>query len=359
MNERKVAIDARMVEMSGIGVYIQHILGQGLYDVAIGNSEIIRKYDTEIEVIEFESSIYGVKGQLRFPVAKLKKLGVTMVHFPHYNVPLVFPIPYVVTVHDLTHMVYPEFLNSKVKYLYAKMLLSHACKKAYHIFTVSQCSKKDIQSFFKIEESKISLTYNAVDKSFGVKTKEEFDYLYEKYKIPKEKKILLYVGNLKPHKNLARLLVAFSRLDRDKFFLVLVGKAFKKQIDLQQTEEKLGIENCVCHTGVISKDELVDIYNLADLFIFPSLYEGFGVPPLEAMACGTPVVASNTSSIPEVVGDAAVLFDPYNVDQMVDCIKEIMEDEKKQKELIERGNERIKKFFWNKAVETIRKVMDL
>lgn len=354
MNKIKCAIDARMVESSGIGTYIQHILGHELYDVAIGNLHVIRKYDSEIDVIEFESSVYGIKGQLLFPTWKLMKIGVQVVHFPHYNVPLGFPIPFVVTIHDLTHMVYPEFLNSKVKYLYAKVLLRHACKRSRHIFTVSQYSKEDLQTFFHVATQKISITYDAIDSSFEMKRDNDFEYLYNKYDIPRDKKILLYVGNLKPHKNLERLLLAFTQLRNENVFLVLAGKAFEEQIDLKQREEKLGIRDLVCHTGTLSKAELIGIYNLADLFVFPSLYEGFGIPPLEAMACGTPVIASNTSSIPEVVGEAAVLFDPNNIDEIANCIMNVINDEDKRKELIIRGYERVKKFKWDNTIQTIR-----
>lgn len=315
INNKIIAIDARMIEMSGIGTYIQHLMGQGIYDYAIGNREIIQKYDTKVKIIEFDAPIYGLKEQWGYPVKLIKKKKIDLIHFPHYNVPLIYKADYVTTVHDLTHIILPEFLGSKIKYYYAKMLMYNALKKAKHIFTVSNNSKNDIERYFGIESKNISITYNAIDIDFTEKSRNIIEYLYEKFNIPRNQKIVLYVGNLKPHKNLSTLLKAFSVLEDDNVILLLVGKEFKNT-RINDEGRKLEIENKLLHIGVVSKAELIDIYNLADVFVFPSLYEGFGIPPLEAMACGTPVIAANNSSIPEVVGDAAILVKTKDADSL-------------------------------------------
>lgn len=348
INGTTIGIDARMIEMSGIGTYIQHLLGEGIYDYAVGKEEEIRRYDNDVKVIKFYAPIYGLKEQLEFPNKEIEDAGIGIIHFPHYNVPVTYQGRYVVTVHDLTHIIFPGFLGSKIKYYYAKFLISQALKRSEHVFTVSENSKKDIQDFFKIPGDKISITYNAVDEDFQMRDNKEIDYLYGRYGIPRDKRLLLYVGNLKAHKNLITVLDALKLMGRDDVVLLLVGKAFKS-LDLYKQEKEMGIEKQVIHTGMVSKGELIDIYNLADMFVFPSLYEGFGIPPLEAMACGTPVIAADNSSIPEVVGEAAILFDGIDAKGLSTKINEVLEDEQIREILIHKGRIRSGQFNWNQA----------
>lgn len=340
----RIAIDARMIQMSGIGTYIKTLMGHGIYDIALGDKKDILKYEEGVEVINYAEKIYGAGEQLHFPLKKLKKCGADMLHVPHYNVPVLYRGRLAVTIHDLTHLVLPQFLPNRLAYLYAKLLIGYAVHKAEIIFTVSENSKKDIMRFYKVREDKISVVYNAVDSKFVHRDREKVCYLMDKYGLPADRKIIMYVGNLKPHKNLPRLLEAYSKLKgREDTCLVLVGKAFDSE-DLTPRIKELGIEDSVIRTGIIVDDELVDFYNLADLFVFPSLYEGFGIPPLEAMACGTPVVCSDNSSLPEVVGDAAYTFDPYNEEEIRSAMEKVLEDEVLAASLIEKGYERVKLF---------------
>lgn len=356
-----IGIDARMIEMSGIGTYIQHLMGQKIYDYALGVESEIRKYDNDVKIIHFTAPIYGIKEQLKFPKKEIHKAGIDIIHFPHYNVPIFYKGDYVVTIHDLTHIILPNFLGNRIKYYYARTLMKNAIKRAKHIFTVSKNSKKDIIKYFGTDNNKISITYNAIDKEFCVKKKEEINYLYEKFEIPINKKVILYVGNLKPHKNLVRLLKAFAKLNHNDVVLLLVGKAFKS-IQLNEQEKKLGIKEFVIHTGMVDKNELIGLYNLADIFVFPSLYEGFGIPPLEAMACGTPVVAANNSSIPEVVGNAAILFDATKSEAIKKSIEFVLSNDRVRKKLIENGFQRIIKFSWDdtiaKTLKSIKKCVE-
>ena len=262
------------------------------------------------------------------------------------------------TVHDLTHLVLPQFLPNKLAYLYAKFLIGYAVHKAEVVFTVSENSKKDILRFYRVPEEKIAVVYNAVDARFIHRQREDVEYLIDKYKLPRDKKVIMYVGNLKPHKNLPKLLEAYSEMkDRENTCLVLVGKAFDSE-DLTPEIKKLGIEDSVVKTGIIVDNELVDFYNLADLFVFPSLYEGFGIPPLEAMACGTPVVCSNNSSLPEVVGDAAYMFNPYDVNQIKEAMENVLCNSSLAEKLIERGYRRAAMFTPEKIVETTKAVFE-
>lgn len=355
-NKKRVAIDARMIKMSGIGRYIQNFMNSGIYDIALGKKEELGQYGNSLEVIDYDAKIYGIKEQLKFPYRKLKRLKPDILHVPHYNIPIFYRGRMFVTIHDLTHLVLPEILPNKLAYCYAWVMLWLAAHKSEKIFTVSENTKNDIIKYYKINPDKIVVTYSGVDlSSFVKKQKAEYEYLYEKYSVPKDKKVLMYVGNLKPHKNLKRLLEAFKDIDEaEGSVLVLVGKAFENY-DIIAVEEQYGIKNRVIHTGMINNEELVDFYNLADLFVFPSLYEGFGVPPLEAMACGTPVVCSNNSSLPEVVGDAALTFDPLNVKEIINAINVMLRDEKTRNDCILKGYERCSFFNWESCINSMKK----
>lgn len=348
----KVAIDARMVEMSGIGTYIQHLLNSDMYDIALGNSEKLNKYNIN-NIIEFDSNIYGLKEQFKFPYKKLKKLKPDILHIPHYNIPIFYRGKMVVTIHDLTHLIYTEFLPNKFAYFYAKFMIGLALKKSEKVITVSENTKKDILERYKVNPDKIEVIYNAAGGEFKKRDKADIEYLYDKYSIPKNKKIIMYVGNLKPHKNLERLLQAFSKINNENVVLILVGKAFKRYSELGNIEEKLRISNKVIHTGMVEQEELVDLYNLADLFVFPSLYEGFGIPVLESLACGTPVICSNTSSLPEVGGNVVDYFDPLNIEDIKNKIEKNLEKEKK----INYSNQ-LKKFSWDRNIEKTKEIYE-
>lgn len=349
----KIAIDARMIKMSGIGTYIQHLLKAEIYDIALGKESDLKEYNINT-LIEYNSPIYGIKEQLKFPYKKLKKIKPDVLHIPHYNVPIFYRGKMIVTIHDLTHLVYPEFLPNKLAYFYAKFMMWIAIKKSTKIMTVSQNTKKDILKFFKVNPDKIEVIYNGVGKEFVKKGKEEIEYLYEKFNIPKNKKIIMYVGNLKPHKNLERLLEAYSKIqDKEETVLLLVGKSFKKYDILEDKEKLLKIKENVIHTGMVEQKELVDLYNLADLFVFPSLYEGFGIPVLESLACGTPVICSNTSSLPEVGKDRVGYFNPMDIEDIKNKIEEYL---KNNKEI--NCEDYLKEFNWSHIVEKVEKVLN-
>lgn len=224
----KIAVDARMYSMSGIGEYIQNLVKNSCYQVALGKEEELKDITEIKEVIKFNSSIYGIKEQLKFPYKKLKKAKIDLLHVPHYNVPIFYRGDMIVTIHDLTHLVYSKFLNNKLEKIYAKIMLKIAAKKAKVILTVSENTKKDIIKYLKVPENKVKVTYNGLKEDIIEKSKEEISYLYNKFNIPKDKKIIMYVGNLKPHKNLETLLEAFSKIHNKEYILLLVRKSFFK-----------------------------------------------------------------------------------------------------------------------------------
>lgn len=356
MSNITIAIDARMVNKSGIGTCIRHWLKNVGYSIALGDPNDLREYkDFVPRQIPFISSIYGYKEQLKFPYRKLRNEKPDVLHVPHCNIPLFYRGKMLVTIHDLTHLVYPEFLPFKLVHLYFKFIFWFVCKRADRIITVSESTKKDLLRFFKADESKITVIPLGVDQEFVQKKASEVDYLYEKYGIPRNKKILLYVGNLLPHKNLNGLLEGFSQMGRkEDCVLVLVGKAFEGRT-VGTHEKDLGIENQVIHAGKVSQEDLVNFYNLANLFVLPSLYEGFGLPVLEALACGTPVACSNTSSLPEVGGSVARYFDPKDPASIAKTLEESLNIKGTNAEEIKAW---VQKFSWEKCAGRIRSVAE-
>ena len=263
----KIAVDARMINMSGIGTYIQNLMKNGCYNIALGNEKDIKEFDKKIDVINFESPIYGIKEQLKFPYKKLRKLKPDILHVPHYNIPIFYRGKMIVTIHDVTHLVLPEFLPNKFAKYYAKFMMWLAIKKSSKVLTVSENTKRDLIRLFKVKPEKIEVILHGIGEEFIKKEKEDIKYLYDKFNIPKDKKILMYVGNLKPHKNLERLLEAYAKTSTiNETCLVLVGKAFEKYNVLEDKEKKIGIEKNVIHTGIVSQEEVGDLYNFANLF---------------------------------------------------------------------------------------------
>ena len=183
--------------MSGIGTYIQNLIKNNCYDIALGNKEDLKNIKEINNVIEFNSPIYGIKEQLKFPYKELRKLKPDLLHVPHYNVPIFYRGDMIVTIHDLTHLVYPEFLSNKLAYYYAKIIMKIATKKAKVILTDSENTKKDLIKYLNVDIQKIKVITLGVKEEITQKSKEDIEYLYEKFNIPRNKKILMYVRKFK------------------------------------------------------------------------------------------------------------------------------------------------------------------
>ena len=218
------------------------------------------------------------------------------------------------TIHDCIHLMFPQYLPGRLAHRYAHTSISLASRRATRVLTVSESSKRDILKFVDIPASKIDVIYNAYDERFAVEPREEdVVRVRERYQLHDE--FVLYAGNVKPHKNLERLIEAFQLVRSrglDHLKLVLIGDDISKYAALRRAVHHHQLHKYVRFLGYLPEETLAVMYRLAGVFVFPSLYEGFGLPPLEAMASGTPVVTSNVSSLPEVAGDAAVLVDPYD-----------------------------------------------
>jgi len=347
----RIAIDARMVNRSGIGTCIQHWLRDVGYSVALGDPQYLQEYADSVPTqISFISGIYGYKEQLKFPYCKLKKQKPDVLHIPHCNVPLFYRGKMIVTIHDLTHLVYPEFLPMKLVHWYFKFIFWFVCKRADRIMVDSESTKRDLLRFYKVNPEKITTVLLAAGKEFVRKSKQDVDYLYEKYSIPRDKKIILYVGNLLPHKNLNGLLEGFAQMKgKENCRVVLVGKAFAGRTN-ETREKELGLDGLTIHAGMVSQEDLVNLYNLADLFVLPSLYEGFGLPVLEAFACGTPVACSNTSSLPEVGGSVATYFDPKDAASVAQALESSIDSKGSNDQVIDAW---VSQFTWEKTAKQI------
>jgi len=320
--------------------------------------EIINKSKNNIEVIGTNIVHYTIKEQTEY-LKLIDDLKPDLVHFTNFNHPLRIKSPFVVTLHDLTLGLFPNNSSWLKKKLY-DYVIRHAASEAKRIFTVSEFSKKMIYEKLGVAPARIQVTYNGIDleRFRPISNGRSLQEVARKYKIKKQ--YVLYVGQWAQHKNLPRLLEAFQKLESDtelrgQYELVIVGRPREYYDQLVGCADKLGIRSSVVFPGFVDDDDLPALYNGARLFAFPSLMEGFGIPPLEAMACGTPVVSSKETSLPEVLDDAAHYFDPLNVNEIVDALKVGLTDDKLRRELIGKGIKQAHKYTWDKtAQETLK-----
>ena len=276
-------------------------------------------------------------------------------HAPHYVYPLMLPCPGVVTIHDCIHLRFPQQFPKPGSNLYARMMIRRAVAKSDRVLTVSEATRADLVELVNADPSKIEVIPHGCDPYF-LETVDgrELSNVAKKYSLARP--FLLSVANIKPHKNLKRLLESFGQLrrDYDDLDLVIAGGDFYPE--LQAACESYGVKDRVRQLGFLKKKDLRALYNLARIFVFPSLYEGSGLPPLEAMACGTPVVATSNSAIPEVVGHNGLLVNPYRVDAITEAIRSLLEDSSFRNKLGAQGKIRAQEFDWN---ESARRVLDV
>ena len=276
-------------------------------------------------------------------------------HAPHYVYPLMLPCPGVVTIHDCIHLRFPQQFPKPGSNLYARMMIRRAVAKSDRVLTVSEATRADLVELVNADPSKIEVIPHGCDPYFLETVDDrELSNVAKKYSLARP--FLLSVANIKPHKNLKRLLESFGQLrrDYDDLDLVIAGGDFYPE--LQAACESYGVKDRVRQLGFLKKKDLRALYNLARIFVFPSLYEGSGLPPLEAMACGTPVVASSNSAIPEVVGHNGLLVNPYRVDAITEAIRSLLEDSSFRNKLGAQGKIRAQEFDWN---ESARRVLDV
>jgi glycosyltransferase involved in cell wall biosynthesis len=273
-------------------------------------------------------------------------------HAPHYVLPPAVRCPSVVTIHDTIHLTFPQYLPNKLAYAYARGSMWAAARRSQRILTVSEASKRDILRFFAVPPEKVVVVHNAIDERFSREPRAE-DVARVRERFQLQQRFVLYAGNIKPHKNLERLIEAFHALrrsDLDDLKLLIIGDQISKYPALRRAVHRLKLHKHVRFLGYLPDDTLAILYRLAALFVFPSLYEGFGLPALEAMASGTPVVTSNVSSLPEVTGDAAVLVDPYDVNAIEAGMRRVLTDPQLADDMRRKGLQRAREFSWERSV---------
>jgi glycosyltransferase involved in cell wall biosynthesis len=363
----RIAIDARKLRDFGIGTYIRNILIElSRLDRTTEYVVLCRPDDVDsgdvlgqnFRMVPETAPPYSVAEQFRVPLALMRE-GAHMVHEPHYVLPPLVRCRSVVTIHDCIHLLFPQYLPSRLAHVYAKASMWSATRKANRILTVSEASKRDILRFFDVPPEKVVVAHNAIDERFlEPADPERMALVKQRYQL--DAPFVLYVGNIKPHKNLERLIDAFGRARAagcpPDLKLVIVGDEISKYPALRQSVHRHKLDKHVRFLGFQPMATLAAFYHLARVFVFPSLYEGFGLPPLEAMACGTPVVTSNVSSLPEVAGGAALLVDPYAPDAIADAICQAVMDDTLRADLIAKGLARARTFSWTNSVRRIHDI---
>ena len=285
---------------------------------------------------------------------------IDLLHCPYWSNPVWSPWPTVVTVHDVIQFVLPEYAWRKISRMYFSMV-SVAARRADAVITVSECSKRDIMKIIGLPADRIHVIGNAVDASFyPVRDAWLLANVRERYGIAP--RFLLYFGGFDMRKNVPRIIEDYGHLPesmRREYQLVIAGRyqhlGHPLYPDPRETVRRLGLDGSVIFTGQIREQDKAPLYSAASVYMFPSLYEGFGMTVLEAMACGTPVLTSNVSALPEVVGDAGALVDPYSTDAICSTLAELLESQSRRDELSRRGLERARHFNWRQvADQTVR-----
>lgn len=360
----KIGIDCRFfsTRFTGIGRYTHELvenfirlnnkLARPHQLVLFFNNPEYKNFKTSRHVKKILVNVrhYSLAEQFIF-LNKLNRENLDLVHFPHFNVPILYNKPYIVTIHDLTLSMFP---GQKMTKWYHRagynLTIKNAIKKAKKIIAVSKNTKKDLIKILKAPAKKITVIYNGLSPKFKI--------------IPAHKSassstnftpFLLYTGVWRSHKNLPRLIEAFKILKTktlNNLKLIITGNPDPHYPEINNTVKKLRLQKDVIFPGLVGEKELIKLYNQAGIFVFPSLYEGFGLPPLEAMACGTPVAASNSSSIPEICGkENAIFFDPHKVNDIAEKLDLLYKNKDLQEKLIRNGLAHSAKFSWKKTAK--------
>ncbi|MBZ5610255.1 MAG: glycosyltransferase family 4 protein [Acidobacteriia bacterium] len=375
----RIVLDTRRVSDFGIGTYIRNLV-RALARVDRNNRYTLITSTPEVPEFadlpsNFETALYA--GQSRTGPAQLgysvflQRLKADVFHQPLNAVPLWMPKPYLVTIHDMSTLLFatqPGYRSNVRRYYLRRGLL-----RADRVMAVSSATRRDVESVLGIPGSRIRVVYNAPDPVFCAPNGspmasvggQEFAYPPEIQRVLDRYRIhypfLLYVGRTNAQKNIPRLVEAFAVLRGEiqenpayqDLRLIIIGDEIARHPALRHAVIQSRVEAAVRFLGFVPIETLRAFYQLASAFVFPSLYEGFGLPPLEAMACGTPVVSSNVSSLPEVVGDAAVAVNPENVFDIARGIREVLLDADLRRRLIARGFEQVRKFSWERTATEV------
>jgi glycosyltransferase involved in cell wall biosynthesis len=348
-----IVIDARKIADYGIGTYIRGLVrglaaldGESRYRLLApaGGRQLLAGLPSNFGWVEEDSPGYSLREQVAVS-RRLGELAPDLFHSPHYVLPAKTPKRVVVTIHDLIHLVHPEFLPNRLALSYARFMLQRAVRRATRILTVSEATARDLTGRLGIPAARIAAIWNGVDERFREATPRAAT-VERLAVLGLEPGYFLFVGNPKPHKNLETLLAAFAGLESASARLVIAGE--------KRAHKEKDRDSRVVSLGRIDDPLLPALYGGAAALVFPSLYEGFGLPVVEAMAAGAPVLASSTPAVAEVAGSAAVLVDPLDVDGWTKAMRRLQTDPELRDDLARRGRERAAAFSW---IETARRTL--
>ncbi|HEX7343631.1 MAG TPA: glycosyltransferase family 1 protein [bacterium] len=354
----RVCLDARKLWDSGIGSYIRGLL-QGFQEISpeIGWDFIIRPKDELPPALRVSQSKFYPSTARNYSIKELfdvsrkaRLTGADLFHAPHYILPFGLKQPAVATIHDLIHLKFPQYF-SPLQRAYARWMFGRAAQGAEKIIAVSENTRRDFIEMLGVAASKIQTIYHGISPLFfenpPIEARQQFQ---SRHHLPKD--YLLYVGNLKPHKNVDGLIQAWAGLKNSlRPPLLIVGAKIDSYAGLASQASRLRMSGQIFFVGEIGVEDLRCAYRLAAALVQPSWYEGFGFPPLEAMASGIPVAASNRGSLPEITGDAALIFDPADGDQFAGALERILTDRALRKDLIDKGRRRAASFTWARCAE--------
>lgn len=357
---RKIGLDTRMLRYSGIGTYVRNLISEIL--LLPQNSFQFHCFgETDNNWLpgshiknDFSAKIYSLREQWEYPRYLSR---VDLWHAPHFNVPLRGEKKWLVTVHDIIPWLFAGRFYSAAQRIYVECMMSAIKKNARAVIAVSQSTKNDLIRYFHFDAARVHVIHEAVDAKFQIADDLLIKEVRQKYHLPAQQKYLLFVGNLKAHKNLGLLLEAVRNLRKagkiDHQLLVVGGKDGKYAVehaylaDLKSDADMVYLEK-------ISSGELPAVYRIADIFIQPSLYEGFGLPVLEAFASGIPVIVSNRASLPEISGSAALVFDAESRADLENQIMRLAADAGLREQCRAAGLKRVQDFSWkNTALKTL------
>ncbi len=350
--DMRIGFDVRMIQHTGIGRYIECLLPELIRQapddefVLFGDPEKLMDVASprNVKTVKWMAPIYSITEQVLTP-----HNDVDVLHVPHFNIPLFSNKKMVVTIHDLIYLLFSESVALPLAKHYASFMISSALKKAGRIISVSGHTKNDLLKIFGEKYSdKIDVIHEASgDDFYEIKDKTQLADVQTRHRLSEH--IILYVGSVKPHKNVSTLIEVFKLLKQWGLphQLVICGKWDKKEDHLR---EKM-LDKDIKYLGEVSPKDLVVLYSMADVLVHLSLYEGFGLTVLEAMHCATPVVVSDSSSLPEVVGESAFVVSPHNVGQIADTVYNVLVNHELSEGMVEAGLENVKRFSWERAAK--------
>ncbi|MCS6825704.1 MAG: glycosyltransferase family 4 protein [Caldilinea sp.] len=354
-------LDVRTVapHFPGIGRYVANLVSALVEHLRSDEQLVLVGYPAQVEqfaaglragveTLACDVSPFALQQQWKVPQLLHRRMKIeraSLYHSPYYLMPYRPGLPTVLTFYDLIPLRFPSYVSLRARLLF-RFALQMALRAARHVIAISETSRRDLLATFAVPAERVTAVPLAADARFRPQPEQAIERLRARYALPKE--FLLYVGSNKPHKNLVALVGAYAALKASAPPLLVAGVWDARYPEALRTAQALGLGERIRFLGLIDDADLPTLYSAAMAFIFPSRYEGFGLPALEAMACGTPVACSNVSSLPEVVGEAALLFDPTDTEALTEAMQRLIEDRGLRQTLSELGLRRAATFSWER-----------